>query len=81
VDHGEGVEDDDRERIFEPFWRKSETTPGAGLGLAIAREIVEAHGGRIVVAPTPGGGATFRLALAPRREQSARGPVGSRQSS
>jgi signal transduction histidine kinase len=80
VDHGEGVEDDDRERIFEPFWRKSETTPGAGLGLAIAREIVEAHGGRIVVAPTPGGGATFRLALALRREQSARGLVGSRRS-
>jgi signal transduction histidine kinase len=80
VDHGEGVEDDDRERIFEPFWRKSETTPGAGLGLAIAREIVEAHGGRIIVAPTPGGGATFRLALAPRREQSVRGSIGWRQS-
>jgi len=33
VDHGEGIDDEDRELIFEPFWRKNEDTPGAGLGL------------------------------------------------
>jgi signal transduction histidine kinase len=61
VDHGEGVAADDRELIFEPFWRKSDATPGAGLGLAIARQIMDAHGGRIWVEDTPRGGATFKL--------------------
>jgi two-component system, OmpR family, sensor kinase len=66
VDHGEGVAPENREIIFEPFWRKSESTPGTGLGLAIAKEIVELHGGRIWVEETPGGGATFTL-LFPQR--------------
>jgi signal transduction histidine kinase len=61
IDHGEGVAREDREAIFEPFWRKSESTPGAGLGLAIAKELVEKLGGRIWVEDTPGGGATFKL--------------------
>jgi signal transduction histidine kinase len=63
VDHGEGVDESDRETIFEPFWRKNETTPGAGLGLAIAKELVDAHGGTIGVTATPGGGATFKISL------------------
>jgi signal transduction histidine kinase len=63
IDHGEGVAEGDRELIFEPFWRKSEATPGAGLGLAIAKELVEKLGGRIWVEDTPGGGATFKLWL------------------
>lgn len=61
IDHGAGVAAEDRERIFEPFWRKLDSTPGAGLGLAIAKEIMDAHGGRICVNDTPGGGATFKL--------------------
>ncbi|MGJ0620159.1 MAG: sensor histidine kinase [Methylocystis sp.] len=61
IDHGEGIAATDREMIFEPFWRKNESTPGSGLGLAIAKEIVDAHGGRIWVEETPGGGATFKL--------------------
>ncbi|TDX62544.1 histidine kinase/DNA gyrase B/HSP90-like ATPase [Methylosinus sp. sav-2] len=61
IDHGEGVPNEDREAIFEPFWRKSETTPGSGLGLAIARELMEKLRGRIWVEDTPDGGATFRL--------------------
>jgi signal transduction histidine kinase len=61
VDHGEGVSIADRERIFEPFWRKSESTPGTGLGLAISRELTAKLGGSIALLDTPGGGATFRI--------------------
>ncbi|MEF3366825.1 sensor histidine kinase [Methylocystis sp. 9N] len=61
TDHGVGVSAADREMIFEPFWRKSDATPGTGLGLSIAREIMDAHGGRIWVEDTAGGGATFNL--------------------
>ncbi|ATQ68795.1 MULTISPECIES: sensor histidine kinase [Methylosinus] len=61
IDHGAGVAESDRELIFEPFWRKSEATPGTGLGLSIARELMEAHHGRILVETTPGGGATFKI--------------------
>jgi signal transduction histidine kinase len=61
IDHGEGVAETEREMIFEPFWRKSETTPGTGLGLAIAKELMEKLRGSIAVEKTPGGGATFKL--------------------
>jgi len=63
VDHGEGVAPAHRDMIFEPFWRKSETTPGTGLGLAIAKELIERLAGRIWVEETPGGGATFKISL------------------
>ncbi len=63
VDHGEGVAPEDRELIFEPFWRKSDAPQGTGLGLAIVKEIVEMHSGRISVEETPGGGATFSVTL------------------
>lgn len=63
VDHGEGIAENDRIMIFEPFWRKSEDTPGAGLGLAIASELIEKHHGHIWVESTPGGGATFKLSI------------------
>jgi signal transduction histidine kinase len=62
-DHGEGVADEHRDKVFEPFWRKDAATPGTGLGLPIAREIMEAHGGSIVVTETMGGGATFKLSF------------------
>jgi signal transduction histidine kinase len=61
IDHGCGVEEADREMVFEAFWRKNEATPGTGLGLAVAKEIVDAHGGHIWVEDTLGGGATFKL--------------------
>jgi signal transduction histidine kinase len=65
VDHGAGVDPADRELIFEPFWRKKETTPGSGLGLAIAKELMTKQGGRIRVEETAGGGATFKLSFQP----------------
>jgi two-component system, OmpR family, osmolarity sensor histidine kinase EnvZ len=66
-DRGPGVPAGSREAIFEPFHRLEESRNrergGAGLGLAIARQIVENHGGRIAIEDHPGGGARFRLSL------------------
>jgi len=60
-DTGEGIPPDEIDRVFDRFYRSSMTTSGAGvgLGLAIAREIVRAHGGDIRVESPPGGGARF----------------------
>jgi two-component system OmpR family sensor kinase len=67
ADSGPGVGDDEVPRLFERFHRgaasRSSETPGVGLGLAISRALVERQGGRISVAPTPGGGATFTIRL------------------
>jgi two-component system, OmpR family, sensor histidine kinase KdpD len=64
VDHGRGVPDDAKERIFEPFTRVGDRYPGGvGLGLAVARGFAEAMGGRIVAQDTPGGGLTVAITL------------------
>jgi signal transduction histidine kinase len=64
ADHGPGIPANERTRVFERFHRSPGASgSGAGLGLAIARTIVEAAGGRISVADTPGGGATFVVEL------------------
>jgi two-component system OmpR family sensor kinase len=67
IDHGPGVPEAQRERIFERFHRadplRSRDQGGSGLGLSIASAVVTAHGGRISVTDTPGGGATFRIQL------------------
>lgn len=66
VDHGPGVPAEMVPHIFDRFYRADSHRPearGAGLGLAIAKEIVEAHGSVITVTETSGGGATFGFAL------------------
>jgi two-component system, OmpR family, sensor histidine kinase KdpD len=66
VDHGPGVPEAERRRIFEPYYRLRKNhngRAGTGLGLAISRGFVEAHGGKLNVEPTPGGGATFIVEL------------------
>jgi K+-sensing histidine kinase KdpD len=65
IDHGPGVPEPDRGRIFEPFQRLHDrtTTAGLGLGLAIARGFTEAMGGTITPTDTPGGGLTMTVAI------------------
>jgi len=63
VDHGRGVPDEAKERIFEPFTRIGDRYPGVGLGLAVARGFAEAMGGRIEAKDTPGGGLTVAITL------------------
>ncbi|HWN73750.1 MAG TPA: ATP-binding protein [Solirubrobacterales bacterium] len=58
VDQGPGIPEPERERIFEPFYRR-EGGGGSGLGLSIARGFVEANGGEIAVESVPGQGSTF----------------------
>jgi signal transduction histidine kinase len=62
ADHGPGVPADLRDQVFEPYVT---TKPeGTGLGLALVRQTVEAHGGAVTLSETPGGGATFTVTLA-----------------
>jgi two-component system OmpR family sensor kinase len=77
VDHGPGIRPDHAQRIFERFHRadpaRSGDQGGSGLGLSIAAAVVAAHGGRIDVRETAGGGATFRIEL-PARSHTAASP-------
>ena len=79
IDHGPGIAPDHAHRIFERFHRsdpgKSRDQGGSGLGLSIAAAVVAAHGGRIRVEQTPGGGATFRIEL-PAQPAATPRPVG-----
>jgi len=67
VDQGTGVEPEDCERIFEKFYRGKHgatlAVRGTGLGLAVARQLVEAHGGTIGVRSNRGPGSTFWVRL------------------
>jgi two-component system sensor histidine kinase KdpD len=64
ADRGRGVPASEAERVFEPFYRPPGTPPdigGAGLGLSIARGLVEMQGGTLRYSPRPGGGSVFTL--------------------
>ncbi len=63
-DTGPGIPEEQRAHVFDRFWQARETArAGAGLGLSIARGVVEAHGGRIWVDSRPGVGSTFSFTL------------------
>ena len=66
-DDGDGIPENERAAVFEPFYRlepsRSRSTGGSGLGLTIAKQIVEAHGGSISIETSPSGGARFRVIL------------------
>jgi two-component system, OmpR family, sensor histidine kinase MprB len=64
-DHGPGIAAEDREHVFDRFYRSAaaRSLPGSGLGLAIVREVAEAHGGTVVAEDAPGGGAILTLRL------------------
>lgn len=67
-DTGQGIAPEDLPFIFDRFWRGDQARSraegaGGGLGLAIARQLVQAHGGRIEVKSQPGQGATFTIQL------------------
>ena len=67
ADHGPGLEAKEMARIFEPFYRvdpsRSRDSGGAGLGLSIVSAVVSAHGGKVSVKETSGGGVTFEVDL------------------
>src|SRR5262249_38270106 len=66
-DHGRGIPVHERKQLFQPFYRRTSASessvPGKGLGLAICRSIVTAHGGEIQAEDLLGGGARFTVAL------------------
>ena len=70
-DTGIGIPESEQERLFRPFFRasnaKKATTNGTGLGLALVKQTVERHGGRLEVTSREGEGTTVMLALPARR--------------
>jgi signal transduction histidine kinase len=73
-DRGPGIEIADRTRIFEPFHRSSSTgVPGVGLGLHIAKQIVELHDGTLSVETPEGGGSRF-VVIVPRSSKDGNAP-------
>jgi two-component system sensor histidine kinase BaeS len=67
TDTGRGIDAADLPRVFDPFFRTADAEhdglPGSGLGLAVARALVDGHGGTISVTSTPGAGSEFLVRL------------------
>ncbi len=78
IDRGEGIAKEDLERLFTPFFRadrsRTRASGGVGLGLALARRIVEAHGGTLLARSAPGEGTTMTMTLLPGRALAAAAP-------
>ncbi len=62
-DNGDGIPQDVLARVFEPFFTTKPTGEGTGLGLAVARDLIDMHNGSITVESRPGLGSTFTLIL------------------
>lgn len=64
-DRGPGIGEDDKDRVFDRFYRATEnrTLPGSGLGLAIVKQVAEAHGGQVFVEDADGGGAVVGFSI------------------
>jgi histidine kinase len=62
-DNGIGIPENHLPFIFDAFYRVSDEQKGSGLGLSVARTIIEAHGGKIWVKSEPGKGSTFSFTL------------------
>jgi signal transduction histidine kinase len=68
TDEGSGIPDEEQKRIFDPFYQSpfnNELRRGTGVGLTIAKRLVEMHGGRIAVVSEPGVGSTFWVTMPP----------------
>ena len=63
TDTGPGIQPDELPHVFDVYWRSDRAASGAGLGLAIARWLVEAHGGRIEARAPPEGGLTIAFTI------------------
>lgn len=67
IDHGPGIAAEQREAVFEPFFRlegsRNRNSGGVGLGMTIAREAAERLGGELKLEETPGGGLTAVIRL------------------
>jgi two-component system sensor histidine kinase MprB len=66
-DHGPGIDDVDRDQVFDRFYRSAaaRSMPGSGLGLSIVKQVVEAHGGAVFAEPAGDGGAVVGFDLNP----------------
>jgi two-component system sensor histidine kinase KdpD len=73
IDHGPGVPEADRDRMFAPFQRLGDTSSGVGLGLTVSRGLTGAMGGTLEPEGTPGGGLTMTMSV-----PAAPGPAGRR---
>ena len=64
-DHGPGIADADLPHVFERFYRatSARSMPGSGIGLAIVKQVADAHGGTIVAEPAPEGGTIMRFTI------------------
>ncbi len=72
ADNGPGIADDIRSRVFDPFFTTKSVGSGTGIGLAVSRRLVEAHGGSLILAPSEGEGACFVIRLPLARDASQR---------